>query len=145
MKNFDSSPSWARGRCFLALACLALGLGRAAAAVYYVDSHVTYNWGRSTSNTFDGNVFYGGHSLIPPDARAVTKRPPLRAPGSGRDGLASLDGYTLRAAPGFPKGRVIPDNGGGDFFGRPVPKDLRPSIGASETIPQGPLLPPRLR
>ena len=113
--------------------------------IFYADGRVSYDWGKSTSNTFEGNVFYGGHSLIPPDARAVTNRPPVRAPGSGREGFASLSGYTLRAAPDFPRGRIIPDNGGRDFFGRPVAKDRPPSIGACEVLPQKPLLPPRLR
>ena len=99
-----------------------------------MDGQVTYNWGHSTSNSFDCNVFYGGHNLIPPDEHAVTNRPPLRAPGSGGDGLASLNGYTANEATAFPKGRMIPDNGGRDFFGRPVPQDRPPAIGASEAI-----------
>jgi hypothetical protein len=103
--------------------------------IFYADGRVSYNWGRSVSNTFEGNVFYGGHSLIPPDARAVTNRPPLRAPGSGGDGLVSLDGYALRATLDFPRGRIVPDNGGRDFFGHPVPRDQPPRIGAAETVP----------
>ena len=87
----------ARGRGFFAAACLSLGLGRAAAAVYYGDN-----------------------------------RPPLRALGSGGDGLASLDGYLPRGGTDFPRGRIVPDNGGRDFFGRPVPQDRPPSIGAAE-------------
>ena len=103
--------------------------------IFYADGRVSYHWGRSTGNIFEGNVFYGGHSLIPPDARAVTNRPPVRAPGSGGGGFASLDGYLLRADPDFPKGRIIPDNGGRDFFGHPVPPDRPPSIGAAEFVP----------
>ena len=102
--------------------------------IFYVDGQVTYNWGHSTSNSFDCNVFYGGHNLIPPDEHAMTNRPPLRAPGSGGDGIASLNGYTLNGEAAFPKGRIIPDNGGHDFFGRPVPKDRPPSLGASEAV-----------
>ena len=103
--------------------------------IFYTDGRVSYNWGRSTSNTFEGNVFYGGHSLIPPDARAVTNRPPVRAPGSGGGGFATLDGYLLRSDADVPKGRIIPDNGGRDFFGHAVPPDRPPSIGAAETTP----------
>ena len=102
--------------------------------LFYVDGHVSYTWGKSTGNVFDGNVFFGGHNLIPPDAHAVTNRPSLRAPGSGRDGLASLAGYAPRSGRAFPKGIVIPNNGGRDFFGHPVSPDRAPSVGAGELI-----------
>ncbi len=103
--------------------------------IFYVDGHVTYNWGKSTSNLFDGNVFFGGHSLIPPDAHGVTNRPGLRAPGSGRDGLASLSGYQPLGGREFPTGILITNNGGRDFFGHPVPADRPSRVGAAEFVP----------
>jgi hypothetical protein len=109
--------------------------------IFYVDGRVTYQWGHSASNTFDSNVFFGMHSQVPPDARALTNRPPLLKPGSGRQGFASLQGYTLRAAPAFPRGRIIPDNGARDFFSQLVPQDRPPAIGASEFIAPAKLFP----
>jgi hypothetical protein len=113
--------------------------------IFYADGRVTYNWGQSTSNTFDGNVFYGAHSGLPQDSHADTNRPPLRAPGTGRNGVASLKGYVLRSERNFQRGRIISNNGGRDFFGRPLPEDGPPSIGASEFIPTQPLLSPHAR
>jgi hypothetical protein len=34
--------------------------------------------------------------------------------------------------PSFPRGKVISDNGGRDFFGKPLPRDKPPAIGAVE-------------
>jgi hypothetical protein len=103
--------------------------------IFYVDGRVTYDWGQSTNNEFDSNVFYGAHVEMPSDARATTHRPPLLAPGSGGQGLNSLPGYTLRADANFPRGQIVPNNGGRDFFGHPVPENQPPSIGACQSSP----------
>lgn len=100
--------------------------------MFFVDGRVTYDWGRSTSNSFDNNIFYGVHAGMPADARAITNRPPLLAPGSGGKGRHSLGGYAFRPGQDFPRGQAVPDNGGRDFFGHPVPKDTPPAIGACE-------------
>ena len=113
--------------------------------IFYVDGHVSYNWGKSTSNSFDGNVFFGSHGLITSDMHAVTNRPGLRAAGSGRYGLASLTGYLPRAGRDFPKGITIPNNGGRDFFGNPVPQDQPPFVGAAGFAPSKTLSAPKFR
>jgi hypothetical protein len=103
--------------------------------MFYADGRVTYDWGRSTNNDFQSNVFYGAHAGLPGDARATSRRPPLLAPGSGGQGLKSLLGYTLGADANFPRGQIVTDNGGRDFFGHPVPENQPPSIGACQSSP----------
>lgn len=100
--------------------------------IFYVDGRVTYDWGKSADTAFDHNVFFGNHVQPPADANAITNRPPLIKPGSGGDGFGSLNGYKLRHTRDFPSGMIVPNNGGRDFFGRQLPADQSPSIGASE-------------
>jgi len=100
--------------------------------IFYVDGRVTYEWGKSTNTVFENNVFFGNHMGLPRDLRAITNRPPLANPGSGRDGFAKLAGYQLHSVPGFMRGRVVPDNGGRDFFGNTVPAQEAPCLGAAE-------------
>jgi hypothetical protein len=98
----------------------------------YVDGRVTYKWGPSTNLMFAHNVFFGRHAEVPADSFAITNRPPLRHPGGGGEGFASLQGYYPADAASFPRGQIIPDNGGRDFFGTPVPATGPPCIGAVE-------------
>ncbi len=43
--------------------------------IFYVDGRVTYDWGRSTRNVFENNVFYGNHQGRPDDpGAAMTSR-----------------------------------------------------------------------
>ena len=100
--------------------------------IFHVDGRVNYKWGKGGEKLFENNVFFGNHDEIPPDAHAVTNRPPLVKPGSGGDGFASLRGYKLKRASDFPRGRIVPGNGGRDFFGQPVSPDRPPGIGAAE-------------
>src|ERR1035437_2808670 len=100
--------------------------------IFYVDGSVTNLWGKSTTNVFESNVFFGNHRNRPDDSSAITNKPPLTNPGSGSSGFDSLAGYQLRGASDFPRGRIVPNNGGRDFFGRPVPQDRPPCIGVSE-------------
>jgi hypothetical protein len=103
--------------------------------IFYADGRAIYDWGHSTSNIFENNVFYGNHSVIPPDSNVITNRPPLPAPGTGGDGTFSLIYYRPVNAGDFPRGKIIPDNGGRDFFGESVPTNLPPFVGACEPLP----------
>lgn len=98
--------------------------------IFYVDGQATYEWDHSTNSVFSNNVFFGDHEEIPPDPCAITNRPALSRPGSGGDGVDSLGGYRPAAAAGFPRGQIIPNNGGRDFFGQPVPPNRPPVVGA---------------
>jgi hypothetical protein len=100
--------------------------------IFYVDGQVSYRLGRSENTVFANNVFWGNHRRPPVDPFAITNQPALIKVGSGGAGLHSLAGYQLRSAGDCLPGRMIPDNGGRDFFGRPVPADQPPCIGAAE-------------
>ena len=79
---------------------------------------------------FDNNIYYGnGH--ITADPRKILADPMLVFPGSGADGLNSLDGYRLLAgSPALGSGLVIPSNGGIDYWGNSVSSTSAPNIGA---------------
>lgn len=100
--------------------------------IFYVAGRVSYVWGKSQDVVFDHNVFFGNAGNIPPDPHAVTNCPPLINPDSGGDGIASLQGYRLKSDVAFPLGRMVPDNGGRDFFGNAVPANRPPCIGAAQ-------------
>ena len=103
--------------------------------IFYVDGQTGYEWGRSTNIVFESNVFFGGIAEPAGDPEGLTNRPPLLAPGNGTAGFASLRGYECRAGVEGPRGRMVADNGGRDFFERTVPRDRAPSIGACEAAP----------
>lgn len=91
----------------------------------------TYQFGPSSGNVFEHNLFAGRHEGLPAGV-SVAAAPPFAGgvkPGPGVDSLKAL-----RPSPGtqFPRGRVIDNNGGRDFFGTPLPRDRLPAIGAVE-------------
>ena len=88
-----------------------------------------------TNTVFDHNVFFGYFSEIPSDANVITNQPAVVNPGTGGAGLESLSGYRLNSRSGVFPGKVIRDNGGRDLFGKPVPADRPPCVGASEYAP----------
>ncbi len=100
--------------------------------IFYVDGRVRYNWGKSTQNVFENNVFFGKHQTGPHDPSARTEKPPLLNPGSGTRGFDSLAGYKLSPGVPFARGSLVPNNGGRDFFGNPVPASKPPLPGVFE-------------
>ncbi len=84
---------------------------------------------------FSHNAYSGlAVSNLPPDANAFTGGSGLLAPGSGGEGLGTLDGYKLRSdsplLASSNAGALIPGNGGRDLWGYPVPGDAGPVRGA---------------
>jgi autotransporter-associated beta strand protein len=79
---------------------------------------------------FDNNLYHGnGH--IAADPNKILADPMLVFPGSGANGLNSLDGYKLRAgSPALGSGAVISSNGGLDYWGNAVSPTSAPNIGA---------------
>ena len=100
--------------------------------IFYVEGSVSYKWGKSTDNVFDNNVFYGNHQSPPTDDHAITTKPALAKPGSGADGIESLAGYQWQPDADVPRGHLVADNGGRDFFGNAVPADRGPCVGVEE-------------
>jgi len=103
--------------------------------LFIVDGRVTYDFGKSRNTVFEGNAFAGNHVQPPKDSQATTNAPSLVKAGSGGVGFASLNGYKPRDATARLAGRIVPDNGGRDFFGNPVPADQPPCVGAAQFAP----------
>jgi hypothetical protein len=99
--------------------------------LFLVDGRVTYDIAKARDIVFENNQFYGRHENRPPDARAVTTRPDLVDPVGG-NGFESLKGYQPRNAAACIPGMILPDPGTRDFFGRPLPENIPPCIGAAQ-------------
>jgi hypothetical protein len=93
-----------------------------------------YDFAGSTNNFFDYNVFYGNHPAgEPSDAHKLTGDPKLVSPGSAGIGRETCGGYRLRwDSPCIDSGVTIPDSGGQDFWGNPVPARSGTDRGAHE-------------
>jgi hypothetical protein len=76
--------------------------------------------------TFLNNEFYGNFDPRPSDPAALTTDPLFKNKG----GKSAAD-YTLqKTSPLRNAGKLVPNNGGRDFSGKPVPVGKQPSIGA---------------
>jgi hypothetical protein len=100
--------------------------------IFYVDGRVTYERGKGKSTVFANNVLFGRHEEKWEEQGNITVAPPLRRPGSGGNGMDTLDGYRHREGSDPIFGKLVPGNGGRDFFGVPVPADRAPAVGASQ-------------
>ena len=90
-------------------------------------------FGGSSDVYFRNNVLAGNYEDIPETWRLMIADPGLVAPGSGGDGFSSTDGYKLREGSSLiGAGRTAEENGGRDFWGNPLPKQQKPSVGAHE-------------
>jgi hypothetical protein len=89
----------------------------------------TYKFGPSTGNVFENNLFAGNHEGLPKGVE-TSPAPEFAGPLIPKPGFDSLKAFRPLNAEGFPKGKVIPGNGGRDFFGKTVPQDQAPVVGA---------------
>ena len=83
----------------------------------------------------DYNCYFGNEGASQPkEAHGIYTDPKLLNPGSGKDGMNTVDGYRLKAnSPCINAGKVIENNGGKDFFGNKAPfEGTLPDIGACE-------------
>jgi len=101
---------------------------------YNKSTSCSYDFGNSTGNKFDYNVFYGNHpSGEPFDAHKLKSDPRLLGPSGVGDGIDNVNGMKLHSSsPCINAGKTIPDNGGRDYWGNPVPVDGVTDIGAFE-------------
>jgi len=104
--------------------------------IYNKSKDATYEFARPGSKgvqnrTFGNNLFYGIHPQGEPnDPAKITADPLFVNPGVGSMGLHTLDGYKLKkGSPALRSGRVIPDNGGKDFYGNKVDNQTAPNRG----------------
>ena len=96
--------------------------------VFYTDGKAHFDLGGMIQVAFDHNAYWGTIAARPADPHAVLADSQLAAPGS-----LGVEGYSLR--PGSPLlrvGRVIPGNGGRDFWGNLLPFTGPVSIGVSQ-------------
>lgn len=99
--------------------------------LFVADGEVSYDLAAAKQITFSHNLFYGRHRNPPQqEVGSVAQLGSLRL-GSGKHGLASLEGYRPVGVD-FPRGIRIADHGGRDFFGTSLPTDQPPAIGAAE-------------
>ena len=93
------------------------GISRAADGAYVTQPGL----GQSKVNVFDSNVYYGNLTAAR-DPHALTIDPKFIAPGEGRLGRLTLSGYRLQpTSPARRTGKLIPKNGGQDFWGNKAP------------------------
>ncbi|WP_320668699.1 right-handed parallel beta-helix repeat-containing protein [Patulibacter defluvii] len=102
-----------------------------------VVNHGTGTWQlpRGTGTTISNNLIYGNHTAgEPADPQKITADPQMIDPPTEAPyGIENVGGYQLAAtSPAVGSGALIPDNGGRDFFGRPVSATLAPSRGFHE-------------
>lgn len=95
----------------------------------------TYDFGPSQGNVFESNIFAGRHEGLPKGV-AVAPAPRLTGPLKPMPGFVSIKAYSPMANQVFPRGKVMPSNGGRDIMGNPVSSDQPPAIGAIETAPK---------
>lgn len=90
---------------------------------------------------FDNNL-YSGNGHIAADPRKILADPLLVFPGSGGDGLDSVDGYKLLAgSTALGGGLVLNANGGSDYWGNAVSSSVAPNVGAYNGGASPPILP----
>jgi hypothetical protein len=90
--------------------------------IYNLSPTATYNW-RNAKRTFANNVFFGFHpDSEPDDPNKIIQDPMFVNPGCAGLGIDTLDGYKLQpGSPCIDSGKTIPENGGLDYWGSPVP------------------------
>jgi len=93
-----------------------------------------FNFSSTTNNIFDYNVFYGNHPAgEPADPHKITDDPKLVAPGTAGIGRDTCAGYRLRPdSPCLDSGMEVPNNGGLDYWGNPLPSGPAADRGATE-------------
>lgn len=103
--------------------------------IFYVDAAGGSDYFQIKENVvFDNNLFYGAYNFSAlPQVNSILKNPLFVSPGSGGNGLNSVEGYKLKAgSPCIGAGKPLTGNGGRDYFGAAVPQNGRPDIGASQ-------------
>lgn len=91
----------------------------------------TYQFGVSDGNVFEKNLFCGRHEGLPAGV-SISPAPKLAGSVEPAPGFDSLKALRPADAKTFPRGIIIRNNGGYDFFGNPLPRDRPPAIGAIE-------------
>ncbi|MFZ4521288.1 MAG: T9SS type A sorting domain-containing protein [Bacteroidales bacterium] len=104
--------------------------------IYNQSPTASYDFDPDYNRTVEYNCFYGVHPTTEPaDLHKVTGDPKLVGPGTGGNGINTLNGYKLKENSScINTGKVIPGNGGKDFWGNQLYFGA-PDIGANEFNP----------
>ena len=103
--------------------------------IFYVEGEATFQFGKDEKTVFSNNVYHGKISNRPKDTAPISQDPMFQRILRGGDkGFEPLGAFLLKkGSPCIGAALAIPDNGGRDFFGSPVPKDGPNCIGVHET------------
>ena len=83
---------------------------------------------------FRNNAYHGNWRKLPGDSSPVTADPLLENPSPGNNLAATFRNYALRSSsPCRAKGVIIPDHGGRDLRGTPIPDKTPPDLGALQS------------
>ncbi len=89
--------------------------------IIVVADEADFNWGKSKANHFVNNAYIGEFDHLPDDEQAI--RTPLQfiADPKGPNGKWIPEAFRLAlGSPAIDSGRIIPNNGGEDYFGKPL-------------------------
>ncbi len=101
--------------------------------VFYVEGQLMDLIEAGKPPVFRNNVIFGDYWPASQGEKTISHDPMFVAPGSGGDGLKSLEGYKLKAgSPCIGAGVEVPNNGGRDFWGGKIPAAQPPAIGAHQ-------------
>jgi hypothetical protein len=101
--------------------------------ILYFKGKGRYNLGGITTKNIINNYFYGNHVDLPKIPGNYYNDPGLKNPGTGGNGLGSLDGYRLiTGSLAIKAGLVYKNMGTMDFEGNKVPSGGKANIGAFE-------------
>ena len=104
--------------------------------VYNDSGSPVYNFVNNTqlktqTRHISNNIFYNTPSATQiPSSTNSTQNPLFISPGSGANGLNTVNGYKLKpGSPALAAGLLMPENGGKDYFGLSVSETALPNIG----------------
>ena len=98
--------------------------------IFYVEDAASFQFGKDKRTVFRNNVYYGKIDHRPDDSAPCVQNPMFRQrPNAAPEGFEALKAFMLQKdSPCIGAGLPIPDNGGRDFFGNPVPTDGPTSV-----------------
>jgi len=89
---------------------------------------------REGADDFRNNAYHGKWKKLPDDPAAVLANPLFHDPAPGRDVASTFRNHALRSgSPCRGKGFIVPDHGGRDLKGSPVPAQAPPDLGALQS------------
>jgi hypothetical protein len=101
--------------------------------IFATEEWTDCDYGRAINTIFLNNLYWGEHRNMPEDPKAIRADPMFLHPGLIPAGIQALLGYRLQpGSAAIGAGMPIPNNGGRDFLGRPLPKQGRPAVGPLE-------------